>query len=273
MDLLFVMMIFELLPCIITPCHIDDTVDKFGIEKIYPTAPSGREWLIDMDNPTSDGIFDPGRAITMNSDGSWRVSGKDNGKYQVRINVKTPPGLKEWKNVEITGYIRVVDSLPPSENHNALVWYARGGIHKADVPCDGTSLKGRIHMDGEADWLKEIWHTGGYTSPLGKVNATARLIVDKWVGWKVDIYNIDNDTEVKMESYIDDQATNMWRQVTSVTDDGSWYASSSDREFYSINCGKPKNYIITNTGPIATFRSDRIVWDFKNLSVREISAP
>ena len=61
------------------------------------------------------------------------------------------------------------------------------------------------------------------------------------MGWmEVDIYNIDNDTEVKIESYIDDQATNKWRQMTSVTDDGSWYASSSDREFYSIIAASPK---------------------------------
>ena len=33
MDLLNLMMIFELLPCIIAPCHYDDTVDKFGIER------------------------------------------------------------------------------------------------------------------------------------------------------------------------------------------------------------------------------------------------
>ena len=28
-----------------------------------------------------------------NYDGSWRVSGKDNEKYQVHMDVKVPPGL------------------------------------------------------------------------------------------------------------------------------------------------------------------------------------
>jgi hypothetical protein len=32
-------------------------------------------------------------------------------------------------------------------------------------------------------------------------------------------------------------------------------------------------YIITNPGPIATFRSDNMIWDFKDLSIREIQAP
>lgn len=33
------------------------------------------------------------------------------------------------------------------------------------------------------------------------------------------------------------------------------------------------NYIITEGGPLVTFRSDNLVWDFKNLSVREIVVP
>jgi hypothetical protein len=28
-----------------------------------------------------------------------------------------------------------------------------------------------------------------------------------------------------------------------------------------------------NAGPIATFRSDNMIWDFKDLSIREIQAP
>ncbi|MGA9154152.1 MAG: hypothetical protein WBZ36_26515, partial [Candidatus Nitrosopolaris sp.] len=34
-----------------------------------------------------------------------------------------------------------------------------------------------------------------------------------------------------------------------------------------------KDYIILNAGPIATFRSDNMIWDFKDLSIREIQAP
>jgi hypothetical protein len=43
--------------------------------------------------------------------------------------------------------------------------------------------------------------------------------------------------------------------------------------FYSANCGRPKDYIITNSGPIVTFRSDNMIWDFIDLSVREIQPP
>jgi hypothetical protein len=76
-----------------------------------------------------------------------------------------------------------------------------------------------------------------------------------------------------MESYLDDKNNNQWRKVTELVDNGGWYASTSDKEFYSANCGRLKDYIITNSGPIVTFRSDNMIWDFVDLSVREIQPP
>jgi hypothetical protein len=84
------------------------------------------------------------------------------------------------------------------------------------------------------------------------------------------MYNIDNDSGVKMESYIDNDNNNKWVKVNELTDNGGWFARSSDEEFYSANCNRPKDYVITNSGPIATFRADNIAFDFKNLSIREI---
>ena len=75
------------------------------------------------------------------------------------------------------------------------------------------------------------------------------------------MYNINNDTAVKMESYIDNKNTNYWVKVTDLIDDGGWFANSPDNIFYSANCGKSKDYIVTNAGPIVTFRSDNMIWD------------
>ena len=87
------------------------------------------------------------------------------------------------------------------------------------------------------------------------------------------MYNINNDTAVKMESYLDNQNNNRWVQVTNLTDKGGWYADTSDKEFYRVDCGKPKDYIMTNAGPNVMFRSDNLILDFKNLSTREIQSP
>jgi len=87
-------------------------------------------------------------------------------------------------------------------------------------------------------------------------------ILGRWIGWKVVIYNINNDEAVKMESYLDDKNNNNWKKVTELIDKGGWYADTSDKVFYSANCDRPKDYIITNSGPIVTFRSDNMMWDF-----------
>ena len=252
-------------------------LDKFAIKEMYPTTIGGREWFINMDNPENDGIFNPESPITKQPDGSWQIAGRHKiGKYneEVRMNVNTTPGDKQWKNVEITGYAKVVSKSSSSNNNdNAdLDWYARGGRHNSSIPCESTALHGGLYIDGSVGWKKEIWQVGGYTDARDKAKVTGSIL-GRWIGWKVIMYNINNDTAVKMESYLDDKNNNNWRKVTDLVDNGGWFAKSPDNIFYSANCGKPKDYIVTNGGPIVTFRSDNIIWDFKDLSVREIQPP
>ncbi len=254
------------------PPNIMAMSDIFGILEIYPTKPGGREWFIDMNNPTGDPALKTGSNITRQLDGSWQISGQlDNGKYvgEVRMEVLRLPGSEEWKNVEMTGYAKIVPTTNPNDS---LVWSVRGGRHNNTIPCEGTALKGGININGTVSWIKEIWHTGGYTSNRAEAQVT-NSIIGRWIGWKVVIYNINNDTAVKMESYLDDKANNHWLKVTDLIDNGGWYANSPDPVFYGANCGKAKDYIITNGGPLAIFRSDNMTWNFRDLSVREIQSP
>jgi hypothetical protein len=253
----------------------DARSDRFGIKEIYPTKQGGREWYINMKNPANDSLFTIGTGkddnITRQSDGSWRIA------YQkVRMSVDTPPGTPMWKNVEITGYAKVNSLFPHNANskvgYTDLAWFARGGRHTQSSPCDGLALIGGIHDDGTVGWKKEIWFTGGYTDEMGQAKVT-NSIVGKWIGWKVIMYNINNNSAVKMESYLDDKNDNHWVKVTDIIDDGGWFANSPDSIFYSANCGRAKDHIITEPGPDVAFRSDNLVWDFKNLSVREIQPP
>jgi hypothetical protein len=254
-----------------------DRVDKFGIKEIYPTKKGGREWYMNMNNPVDDTLFSVGgssQRITKqtNDDDSWR-----NSDPKVRMRVTTPLDSAQWKNVEITGYVKVNSTNITSTHHyqkdipNHIAWLARSGRHNDDVPCDGTDLSGGIRDDGSVGWKKEIWFTGGYTKELAQAKPTDS-IVGRWIGWKVVMYNIANDTAVRMQSYLDDNNNNHWVKVTDIIDDGGWYADASDNEFYSADCGKPKDYIITDSGPVVMFRADNVILDFKNLSVREIEA-
>jgi hypothetical protein len=83
--------------------------DLFGIDEIYPTKEGGREWYIDMENPFSDDLFSStfDRNITKRQDGSWQIAGP-----AVRLNVGTPPNTEVWKNVEVTGYAKVLEPIP-----------------------------------------------------------------------------------------------------------------------------------------------------------------
>ena len=246
-----------------------ESYDKFGIREIYPTKENGREWYVNMENPKDDESF----AVTFNpnftkqQDGSWRVSAP-----VVRMNVKTLEGETNWKNVEMTGYAKIVSVIKNSSNkviENDLTWYARGGKHNPEIPCDATAYMGGLYDNGKVGWKKELWFVGGYTDER-QSNKVTNSLLDRWIGWKVVIYNINKNSEVKLESYLDNTNSNYWVRVTDLVDDGGWYAKMPDSNFFDAGCSKDKDSIITNSGSTATFRSDNLIWDFKNLSIREI---
>jgi hypothetical protein len=243
--------------------------DKFGIREIYPTKENGREWYVNMENPKDDQnfsiTFNPN--LTRQVDGSWRIS-----VPVVRMNVKTLEGESNWKNVEMTGYVKIVSVIENSSNkviENDLTWYARGGKHNPEFPCEATAYMGGLYDNGKVGWKKELWFVGGYTNEK-QSNKVTNSLVDRWIGWKVVIYNVNNNSEVKLESYLDNTNSNYWVKVTNLVDDGGWYAKMPDSNFFAPGCYKDKDSIITNSGSTATFRSDNLIWDFKNLSIREI---
>jgi hypothetical protein len=265
-------------------------VDKFGITEIYSTKTNGgREWYINASSPLADKSFSlSGGTEKTNSslanvtssngqiikqpDGSYQVYGvRKPGKYDfsVRMNVNTSDSEQWWKNVEMTGYAKVISAASSDAD---LDWYARGGLHISSSPCQGVAYHSGLRADGSVFWQKEIWHTGGYTGLRSNIAATHPLL-ERWVGFKAIMFNINNDSAVRLQIYLDDNATNHWKKVADVIDNGGWYANTPNDLFYSANCGRSKDYIILNAGPIATFRSDNMIWDFKNLSIREIQAP
>jgi hypothetical protein len=256
-------------PSIFASTQIPLESDNFGIREIYPTKENGREWHMNMENPKEDEhfsiTFNPN--ITRQEDGSWRIS-----TPVVRMNVNTLEGETNWKNVEMTGYAKIAGVIANSSNkviENDLTWYARGGKHNQEIPCEATAYMGGLYDNGKVGWKKELWFVGGYTDERQSAKVTNSL-VDRWVGWKVVIYNINDNSEVKLESYIDNTNTNYWIKVTDLVDDGGWYAKMPDSNFFDAECSKDKDFIITNSGSTATFRSDNLIWDFKNLSIREI---
>jgi hypothetical protein len=246
--------------------------DPFGIKKIYSTKQGGREWFMNMTNPQNDPNveFTYNPKLVKQNDSSWELDKND----KIRINIDTPKDLIPWKNIEITGYVKI-NSFINSTNTNGITdidWVSRTSIHNENLPCAGLSLHGGIYPDGTVAWKKEIWFTGGYTKEKSIPQIT-EPIINRWIGWKVIVYNVNNDSAVRMESYLDNTNSNYWVKVFEMTDDGNWLANSPDKVFYSANCGRSKDHIVLNPGPIVTFRADNAVLNFKDFSIREIAAP
>ena len=261
--------------------------DIFGITKIYPTKVGAREWFLNMTDPKNSSNFFITENLNLSklSDGSWRINAS-----HVRVVVNTSEGQEKWKNVEITGYVRLSHltnrnvsdteisnglSASGEDEIDDLVFISRSGRHSSEVPCDGTAYNAGLHTDGSTGWKKEIWHTGGYTEERAR-HKLAESYLNKWVGLKAVVYNImrDNETSgVKLEMYIDGSNVNNWTKVSDITDSGGWYTKSNNTEFYSAGCGRARDYIIIDGGPNVIFRTDNTLLDFKNLSVREIQPP
>ena len=276
---------------------LDSKFDMFGIKKIYPTKNGGEEWFMNMNNIYEDQQFYPfgesdskysnaNLVITKNDDLSWKIKSK-NDLAKVRMNVYTSAGYhpelienldhseledqgymqskKDWKNVEITGYIKLNNNNIPL-NEGRFTWYNRGGHHTEEKPCEGVAYKGDIFFSGDNRFAKEQWHVNYFFTDIKK---NLNPIKDKWIGYKFIVYNLEKESDssktiVKMESWVDYNNNGNWLKINEYTDKGKWGNSGK-------KCDGKKDQLITWGGPIATFRWDRADdVDFKNLSVREI---
>jgi hypothetical protein len=257
--------------------------DPFGIQKIYPTKTGGEEWFMDMRDGQDSRSKPP--SMTKNSDGSFKVTSS-----QVRYGVFTTDGYdpdeveldhgilaqrgymqspKDWKNVELTGYVKV-NKGQSGEN---FAWYARGGRHTGSGSpegCEGSAYKPDLFYDGRVRFAKEQWHVSYvFTDHKRPIDS----IEDRWVGFKGVMWNEEQngETVVKMEIWVDNNEDGKqdgpWVKVDENIDSGGWGSEGEE-------CGGASDQIITWGGPVATFRWDGASdVDIKNFSVREIQPP
>jgi hypothetical protein len=267
------------------------TLDKFGINQLYPTKANGEQWYFNMQNPTSDPQLNPnGVTLTKNADGSYKATSSS-----VRLQVYTSSGYhqnlittydqqalaqkgymqspNDWKNVEITGYMKVNHFTTSTTNGAAHIeLLARGGTHTSSVPCEGTAYHSNTYETGRVKFEKELEHTSGYTTNDPQISGATGTLQGKWIGIKAVFYTFQNGS-VKLEQWLDDKSDNInspgnnWHRVLQFKDVGSWGGGID-------NCGGTPTTIITWGGPITHFRWDNIDdMDIKDLSVREIQPP
>ncbi|MFL5353392.1 carbohydrate-binding protein [Archangium sp.] len=261
-----------------TPAPASDK-DAFGVKMLYPTKAGGETWSLKED-ALKDARFDPQDTITRNADGSWKMK-----STQVRMEAFTTTGYdskkipsydrdvlasrgymqspNDWKNVEMTGFVKVNAASDMADN---FAWYARGGRHTDSLACEGSSYKGNLSYSGKARWEKESWHVSYDNASWKTVTASLK---GRWVGFKSVMRNtsVNGKPAVRLELWLNDNADKVtWKKVDEKVDDGTWGGDAN-------HCGGSVPAMpISWGGPIATFRWDSASdVDFKWLSVREIT--
>jgi len=251
--------------------------DTFGIRTVYPTRSGGREWFLDMSDPRRDRVFTTSPAdlaLTRNPDGSWRCSRETaDANTGVRLNVTTPTGQAEWRDIEMTGYVKLASHSFAEE----FAWRTTSGFPHSG-PCDGYAYYGILRYDGAgAFWSKEVWHNNGYVNGPERAVQPTTALQGRWVGIKAVRYNVNSDAQVRLELWLDGNADGSWRKVVESIDNG-WRTPNPfppGAACVHPTSGQPKtlDVIMTWPYPMVSFRADNATFDFKNLSVREIVPP
>lgn len=230
----------------------------FEASEIYPTKPGGREWFLNATQPRNGLLMISPAAATLygNPDGPWQIS-RETGSREtgLRMYVISPDG---WRDVEMTGYVKLRSFSFDEE----FAWAVRTGQHTGSNPCEGTAYYGALSFAGEATFQKEVAHFDGGFTDKRHSNITVGPLKDRWVGIKMVAYNVEQG--VKLELWVDDRVDNNWTKIAETTDDGGW----SSREGF---CGRDSDHVISETRPRVMFRVDNATFDFRDLSVREIT--
>lgn len=246
------------------------------IAQLFPTIAGGREWFAHWEKARVVPAYEIDRddAAFRNEEGELRIA---NGIARApagmtRLVVLTPkdaagkPTQPFWQNVEMTIYARRGNEAQVLD-YQAFYLSARSGErHNDDVPCEGTSYHATARFDGQCGFKKELWHPGGYTQlrPDPAPKPWPTVPARQWIGMKFVCRNCDAGQHVKLELYLDDDASGSWKRVAALTDSGDWRGEKP-------GCNRPQNAILTEARPAVYFRTDQMPVELRDFSVREIA--
>lgn len=170
---------------------------------------------------------------------------------------------KDWFNVEVTCYVKVVSSL----SNDSFKVKVRGGEHDGNQDYAGCGLGIELGFDGRVRAVKEMRHEdilvfSDWANGIGDIE-------NKWIGYKLVVYNVENNRSVRIEFYVDTNNSNTWERIFELTDDGTGQFAGQG---VLVNGQVIKQ--ILHGGPVVTFEwnniSDPDGIILKNISIREI---
>jgi len=273
------------------------TTDAFGIIQIYATKPGTIEWTSSHWNNgiprtikyTTDSYDPTGwtedhsgstNGFKIDGNGIMNMSG-GSPRFHINSLINKKVSAQQFLNTEFTAYYRRIGNTGPA--YGGMVVGARSGplghASQGGNDCDATTYYARFRHDGKWDFEKELKHpTSDYWSGSGfhkqdPVWDGLAMPENKWIGMKYIIYNIESNSKVKLELYIDTLSDGnpvnggFWEKVGEVTDAGNWPAAPST--ITGCTYSDPKTIILVGHGTFL-LRTDGDQAEYKMVSIREI---
>ncbi len=271
--------------------------DQFGITQFYPTKEGTIEWnsahwnngirrnikyTKDNYDPTNYTEDHSGSTTGFEIDGMgiMKMAG---GSPRFHINSLDSSKVKKqfYLNTEFTAYYRRIGNN--GADYGGMVVGVRSGplAHATNGgnDCDATTYYARFRHDGDWDFEKELKHPASGTLKPDGLNDTIKLWngnkmpENKWIGMKYIVYNIDKNTKVKLELYIDTLSNGnplnggVWIKVGETIDKGYWPSQISTISGCAYT---DPNTIITQGNGTCILRTDGDAAEYKMVSLREI---
>lgn len=281
--------------------------EKERIYPIYRDTPDGEYYRFNNKNPNDlrqiDEIKHKEIFSERNSDESWKV-----GKGTTRIDISTKQAgiltqeemmkqIETWnfsildkqgywlypsdfKNIEFTVIFKMLEA---EKRDQAISVVSRSIIHDSkgeeeikeypNAYCGGSSYHNNISADGKLQMKKEQYHAD-YV--IDKPNEKIELgnLYNKKMGFKAIVYNFDNNSKVKLESFVDtkNEGKGPYVKVHEKIDDGSWGINSEKAKMNE--CGAiTKGAIISWGSPKMILKTNNLDFDLYDIEVREIIPP
>jgi len=275
-----------------------DNKDQFGIAKFYPTKEGSIEWnSTHWNNGISRNIkyskdkYDPTNytedhsgsttGIEVDGKGIMKMAG---GSPRFHINSLDATKVKKqyYLNIEFTAYYRRTGNT--GADYGGMVVGVRSGplAHSTNGgnDCDATTYYARFRHDGNWDFEKELKHPASSYFTSNGLNKSEslwngnKMPENKWIGMKYIVYNMENNTKVKLELYIDTLSNGnpinggIWTKVGEIIDAGNWPSQTS----LITGCAYTNpNKIITEGNGTCLLRTDGDAAEYKMVSLREIT--